>query len=122
VLTDDALRSPHNGNMTVLARMGVPGLLLWTILQCTFALKCFGAYIRARRIRHDGQANLYLWLLSYWLAFMINMTFSVALEGPHSGIWFWSLIGFTVAEISLQAHAMRYTRTTAAASTRRSIA
>ena len=112
VMGDESLRSPHNGHLTVLARMGVPGLLLWTILQGMFAIRCLSAYIRARRIRQDWQANLDLWLLSYWLAFMINSTFGVALESPQGGIWFWSLIGFAMAELGMQAHDMTYARVT----------
>lgn len=113
VLADDALRSPHNSHMTVLARMGVPGLMLWTILQGMVAIRFLGSYFHARSRRQTGQVNLALWLLSYWLAFMINSTFGVALEGPHFGVWFWSLIGFAVAEFGMQAQDMEYTSTSA---------
>ncbi len=33
------------------------------------------------------------------MAFMINATFDVALEGPMMGIWYWSLVGLGVAQV-----------------------
>jgi hypothetical protein len=29
----------------------------------------------------------------YWIAAMVNMSFDPYLEGPHGGIWFWTLFG-----------------------------
>ena len=42
-------------------------------------------------------ANVNLWVLAYWMAFIVNMSFDVYLEGPQGGIWFWCLIGFAIA-------------------------
>jgi hypothetical protein len=39
--------------------------------------------------------------LSYWLAFMINVSFDVVLEGPHGGIWFWTVYGVGLAALWL---------------------
>jgi hypothetical protein len=104
---ESALRSPHNGNMTVLARMGLPGLLLWAALNFTFVYRLVGAY---RRASHDGSRfwrNVNMWILCYWLASFINMSFDVYLEGPQGGIWFWSIIGFGVAAVRVQAFELR---------------
>jgi hypothetical protein len=95
-------RSPHNVELTVLARAGVPGLVLWTLLQGTFALSLLVAYRRARRLGLEWWARVDLWVLAYWLAFMVNAAFDVYLEGPQGGIWFWSLIGFGVAALEAQ--------------------
>jgi hypothetical protein len=43
-----------------------------------------------------------LWILSFWLAFMVNAAFDVFLEGPQGGVWFWSLIGFGIAALEAQ--------------------
>ena len=43
-----------------------------------------------------------LWILSFWLAFMVNAAFDVYLEGPQGGIWFWCLIGFGIAALEAQ--------------------
>lgn len=87
------LRSPHSGNFTILARTGIPGLTLWVLLLGAW----FGMMIRtmfmARR-RGDRQFdNLFVWVVSYVAAMLVDASFDVALEGPMLGIWFWCLIG-----------------------------
>lgn len=105
-------RNPHNDHMTVLARMGVTGLLFWIALEGAVALSLARAYFRARRVGQDWWARLDLWLLAYWIALNVNMTFTVYIEGPYGGVWFWSLIGFVIATLEAQrplvtAHAAR---------------
>jgi hypothetical protein len=96
------LRSPHNGHLTILARAGIPGLVLWVLLQGTFAVSLLCAYLRACRARREWWARIDLWILSYWMAFMVNAAFDVSLEGPHGGIWFWSVFGFGLAALEEQ--------------------
>jgi O-Antigen ligase len=103
--TDD--RSPHNGSMTVLARMGVPGFALWVSLNLTFAISLLIAYRRAVSAGSSFWSGVNLWLLCYWLSAFINMSFDVYLEGPEGGIWFWSIIGFGVAAMRVQAYETR---------------
>jgi O-antigen ligase len=100
--TDLPLRSPHNGHLTVLARAGIPGLILWMFLQGTFAVSLLRAYFHARRVRREWWARIDLWILGYWMAFTVNGAFDVFLEGPQGGIWFWSLFGFGLAALEEQ--------------------
>jgi O-Antigen ligase len=99
---DRPLRSPHNGHLTILARSGVPGEALWLLLQGGFALALLRAYRRAVRSSRDWWARVNLWVLAYWATFVVNAAFEVSLEGPHGGIWFWSLFGFGIAALSAQ--------------------
>jgi O-antigen ligase len=94
---DESLRSPHNGHLTVLARSGVPGLFLWLLAQLSWALGMLGGYRRSRFKGERRWASLFLFLLAYWAAFMINAAFDVALEGPMVGIWFWTIYGVGLA-------------------------
>lgn len=90
------LRSPHNGHMTILARMGVPGLVLWTLTGIAWFAMMGGSMLMAQS-RGDRQwYNLFLWIGCYLLAIVIDATFDVALEGPMLGIWFWCLFGFGI--------------------------
>jgi len=107
---DVALRSPHNGNMTVLARMGVPGIVIWAALNFVFVFRLFNAYRQTSRAGSRFWSGVNLWILCYWLAAFINMSFDVYLEGPQGGIWFWSIIGFGVAALRVQAHEARQIR------------
>jgi O-antigen ligase len=95
-------RSPHNVQMTILARAGVPGLLLWVALQAAFVLTLVNAYRRARRAGWDWWARANLWILAYWIALLVNGTFDVYLEGPQGGIWFWCIFGFGIAAVEAQ--------------------
>ena len=90
-------RNPHNGHITILARSGVPGLILWCILQATILIVLLRHYSAAKRARMLVLANVNLWLILYWLAFIVNMSFDVYLEGPQGGIWFWCLVGYAIA-------------------------
>lgn len=103
VLRESALRSPHNAHLTLLARGGVPALVLWILLQGTFMLAFVRAYLLRLVEGRQAWADLNLWILAVWLAFMANATFDVFLEGPQGGIWFWSLFGFGIAVLRLQA-------------------
>jgi hypothetical protein len=97
VNVDGSLRSPHNGHMNILARMGVPGFALWLTILGTFAI----TMLRARQIfLRQGEtllAGLAAWIFVYWLAAATNASFDVYIEGPQGGIWFWSLMGAGIA-------------------------
>ncbi len=101
---DTALRSPHSGNMTVLARMGVPGLLLWIAMNASFAIRLLTSYQRSNRRGLRFWAGVNLWVLLFWLAALINLSFDVYVEGPVGGMWFWATIGFGVAVLRVQAY------------------
>jgi hypothetical protein len=88
--------------MTVLARMGVPGEVLWALFQGSYSLSLVAAYLRARRRHQELWARVNLWLLSYWLSFLIAMSFGVYLEGPYGGIWFWTVTGLGIAVLQAQ--------------------
>jgi O-antigen ligase len=99
---DRSLRAPHNSHLTVLARMGVPGLVLWTALQVAFAAALLRAFLRSRRLGNHGWAAIDGWLLAYWLAMTVNTAFDPYLEGPQGGIWFWSVFGFGLYALRAQ--------------------
>ena len=89
-----ALRSPHNAHMTMLARAGVPGLVLWGAVLLSWMVSVGGAMLTARHRRQPLWANMFLVVICYELAILINASFDVALEGPMQGIWFWCSFGF----------------------------
>lgn len=94
---DSALRHPHNGHLNMLARAGVIGFVLWVAVQLGWAGSLFTSYLHSRKEREHRWSSLFLFLLAYWLAFMINTAFDVFLEGPMGGIWFWTIFGVGLA-------------------------
>jgi hypothetical protein len=105
---DDPSRSPHNGHLTILARTGVPGLVLWVLLQLGFAATMLAGLLRARRAGQDTRASLFVWILAYWLALLVNASFDVYLEGPQGGIWFWCVFAYGLALIASEARQIRW--------------
>ncbi|GAA4248176.1 O-antigen ligase domain-containing protein [Azospirillum formosense] len=91
------LRSPHNAHMTILARSGVPGFVLWVAMLGSWVAFMVRAFLLARRHGDRAWARLFVFLLCYWLSIVINASFDVALEGPMLGIWFWVLFGTGIA-------------------------
>lgn len=98
---EESLRSPHNIHMTVLARMGVPGLVLWALILVGWAVAIAWHYVLAELRGRRRWADLFLWIGGFWMALLINAAFDVALEGPMGAIWFWSLHGTGMAAMWL---------------------
>ncbi len=93
VNADHSLRAPHNSHISTLARMGVPGFVLWALLQAAFALGLLRALLAFRRAGDGAMAGAAGWVLAYWLAMMVDTSFDPYLEGPQGGIWFWVVVG-----------------------------
>lgn len=104
---DDSLRSPHNSHITTLARMGVPGFVLWLLLQGAFGVGLLRSVLVHRRADDTSIAIVGAWILVYWVAMMVNTSFDPYLEGPQGGIWFWSLfgLGLVVMRLAPRRHA-----------------
>ena len=101
VLGDDALRSPHNAHMNILARSGVVGFGLWIVFQLTWFVSLLRACLDARKKNLHNWHGIFAFLVAYWAAFMVNASFDVFLEGPMGGIWLWSVIGFGLGALHL---------------------
>ena len=97
---DHALRNPHNGHLNMLARAGVPGLVLWLLVHLSWAATVLRAYLDSRRRGEERWSQLFMVLLAYWIAFMINTSFDVYIEGPMGGIWYWTVFGVGLAAVA----------------------
>ncbi|TME84487.1 MAG: O-antigen ligase family protein [Chloroflexi bacterium] len=100
--TDGTLRAPHNSHMTILAREGVPGLILWLALQAIFGWRLLRAGYRALSDGRIFLVQMIGWLFVYWLAALVNMSFDVYLESPQGGVWFWVTFGLGIAAIGAE--------------------
>jgi hypothetical protein len=92
-------RSPHNAHMTLLARAGVPGVVLWSIVLISWVGMQLNAMLSARARGHERWVELFLFVVCYAMSILINATFDVTLEGPMQGIWFWCLFGFGIGSV-----------------------
>ncbi len=96
---DGTLRSPHNVHMTILARTGVPGILIWAALHLFYGSTLLLNYLRARMAGDERWTKFFMFVFAFWLAFLINGSFDVFIEGPMGGIWFWTIVGTGMASI-----------------------
>lgn len=87
------LRSPHNGHLTMLARAGVPGFLLWVFPQLLWLALIVRGSLKSLAQGDLKWNSLFVFLLAYWAALLTRATFDVYLEGPVGGIWFWTIYG-----------------------------
>ncbi len=95
------LRSVHNSHLTILARTGVPAFALWLLLWVVFCRQLYRSVRRRPGGVRDPANALTVWLLAAPPAFLINAVFDPALEGPHSGIWLFTIVGVAAAHVSL---------------------
>lgn len=95
------LRSPHNAHVTMLARAGVPGFVLWVLLHLTWVVQMLRAYFDSLSRDEPAWSNVFLFLIAYWAAFMTNASFDVFLEGPMGGIWFWVVFGTGIGALQI---------------------
>jgi len=94
-------RSPHNVHMTLLARAGMPGVALWALVLVSWFGMLTRAMLTARARGHERWVELWLFIVCYAIAILINATFDVTLEGPMQGIWFWCLFGFGIGSVMI---------------------
>jgi hypothetical protein len=92
-------RSPHSVHMTLLARAGMPGIVLWCLVLLSWSCTMLRAMLIARARGHKQWADLFLFVICYAASIIINASFDVALEGPMQGIWFWCLFGFGIGTV-----------------------
>ena len=94
-------RSPHSAHMTMLARTGVPGLVIWLLVLVSWFAMMTRSFLTARVRGHKHWADLFVFIVCYELAILINASFDVVLEGPMQGIWFWCLFGFGIGSVMI---------------------
>jgi hypothetical protein len=103
-LEEAPLRSPHNAHMTILARGGMPGLVLWITALGAWLGAVIRQLMEARRRQDDLWATVFAFLLIYWTIILVSSSFDVVLEGPVMGIWFWTIHGIGLASLVLYRH------------------
>ena len=86
--TDDNLRSPHNFNLTILARFGYIVFITWIIWLVSLFKPLFTRKLTGKTLA----------ITSILLAFIINGSFDVFFEGPMGAFPFWTFVGLLFIE------------------------
>jgi hypothetical protein len=83
ITLDENLRSPHNFHLNIMARFGVLIFLIWTYFLIQLLRPLFKKQLQGKR----------LLIGCILLAFLINASFDVFLEGPMGSFPFWTWVG-----------------------------
>lgn len=93
---DIGLRNAHNSHLTVLARMGWIGGLLWVALWAAWFVDTARARRRYRELGLPHLAGASAWTMVGVAAIHVNAFFDPTLEGPQVGVWLWALAGLGI--------------------------
>lgn len=88
---DLGLRNAHNSHLTVFARMGWIGLVIWFAMWGFWFSELTRTRRRARS-RGDRFAQVLTgWLMAAATAIQVNAIFDPTIEGPQVGFWLWAV-------------------------------
>lgn len=98
---EQALRNAHNSHLSVLARLGLPGIALWLLAWAALAVEWTKAY---RRLGASANhAWLLLWVGAALPGLLFNAIFDPTLEGPQIAFWLWALVGIASQAVRVPA-------------------
>ena len=83
ITLDDSLRSPHNFHLNIMSRFGVLIFMIWTYFLIQLLRPLFKKQLQGKR----------LLIGCILLAFLLNASFDVFLEGPMGAFPFWTWMG-----------------------------
>jgi hypothetical protein len=83
ITLDDSLRSPHNFHLNIMSRFGVLVFMIWMYFLIQLLKPLFKKQLQGER----------LLIGCILLAFLLNASFDVFLEGPMGAFPFWTWLG-----------------------------
>jgi hypothetical protein len=83
ITLDDSLRSPHNFHLNIMSRFGVLLFMIWVYFLIQLLKPLFKKQLQGKR----------LLIGCILLAFLLNASFDVFLEGPMGAFPFWTWMG-----------------------------
>lgn len=90
-------KSPHSIEITLLARTGVTGLLLWIIMNLSFFLYLFRGIRIAADAKLADRRNILIWIAAFQIAIVAASSVGVLLESPFMAIPYFFFMGFGLA-------------------------
>jgi O-antigen ligase len=96
--TGELVRQPHNSSVSVLARLGLIGLVPWIVFHL-YVLKRFVYAFRQRRYCDKQLAELIVWLFLVYVVFMIDASVEPTFEFPSAAIPFYFFVGLALGLI-----------------------
>jgi hypothetical protein len=89
-------RMPHDSSLSVLARLGMAGILVWAAFHF-FLIKRFLGALRRRKSCADPLASAFiLWAFLFYVLFMIGSFVEASFEFPSGAVPFYFFTGFSI--------------------------
>lgn len=104
--TGAVVRVPHNSHLTVMARLGFIGAMVWLSFNACLLLRFAYAY-RHRKFWEQPFGEFALWGFLYYVVFMIESLVEGPLEVPATAIPFYFFLGLTAGVIRMRMAADR---------------
>lgn len=104
--TGAVVRVPHNSHLTIMARLGFVGFVVWLTFNGCLLRRFAYAYLH-RRFWDPVFSEFALWSFLYYVVFMIESLVEGPLESPATAIPFYFFTGLTAGVIRLQMAADR---------------
>ena len=99
-----AIRQPHNIHLTVLARLGLLGVLIWISFHARILYLFTHSLQKGKRKKQDN--SLVLWLLLFYVLGMMLATVQPWLEFSQGAIPFYIILGFSIAILTQKSKAL----------------
>jgi hypothetical protein len=101
--SSDPLRSPHNSDLDVMARLGVIGLSLWIALWVGWFWRLVAGCRRLARAGLHGRRRVAALCLMVNAATLVSSFFDPQLEGAQAAVLLWIAFGVGLAVTSFRA-------------------
>jgi|SRR5271155_3618677 len=99
--TGGVVRQPHNSSVTVLARLGIVGLLPWLLFHLYVLTRFVHAFRQRSRLNRES-ADFILWLFMVYVVYMISALVEPTFEFPSGAIPFYFFLGLSLGLIRWQ--------------------
>lgn len=91
--TEIGLRNAHNSQLTVFARMGWIGLVLWNFMWVIWFYEVNATRRRLRSVGLDRLSGLGAWAMVGAVGSQVEAFFNPTIEAPPGSFWLWSIFG-----------------------------
>lgn len=89
-------RMPHNSSLSVLARLGVAGILVWIAFHFCLIRRFIGALRQRKRCADPLAAAFIVWAFLFYVLFMIGSFVEASFEFPSGAVPFYFFTGFSL--------------------------
>ena len=86
-------RNAHSSHVTIFARMGAPGIILWLATWAAWFWNLMASRRKLLLSGHVESAGILSWLVVTASMVLLNAYFTSTLEGPQTAIWLWVIFG-----------------------------